>query len=88
MVESKKIQVSVPPKTLERLTEFARDEGVLSGSGKPILSQTIVKMIKLFLDKHSDPAWQERREIMGGNTFGMVDSAVTEHLKKRQRIDY
>ena len=88
MVRSKPIQITVPPKTYDRLVEFARSEGFISSSGKPVVSQTVLKMIRLFLDSHNDPEWENLREKYGGNTFGMVDSAVTEHLKKRQRGSY
>ena len=45
-------------------------------------------MIRLFLDAHSHPDWERLREKYGGNTFGMVDAAVTEYIKKRQRGNY
>ena len=88
MATSKSIQVKVPQKTYERLVEFAEKEGIIGASGKPVVAQTVFKMIRCFLDAHSDPDWEKLRDKSGGNTFGMVDSAVTEHLKKRQRGNY
>ena len=88
MAQSRSIQVKVPPKTYERLVAFAEKEGIIGASGKPVVAQTVFKMIRLFLDADSDPDWEQLRERAGGNTFGMVDSAVTEHLKKRQRGNF
>ena len=88
MAESRSIQVKVPPKTHERLIEFARKEGNISASGKPVVAQTVYKMIRFFLAAESDPEWEKRREKSGGNTFGMVDSAVKEHLDKPEKIKY
>ena len=85
IMQSRPIQIRVPNKTYERLVEFARSEGVTASSGKPVVSQTIRKMIRIFLEVHNDPEWEDLREKSGGNTFGMVDSAVTEHLKRRRR---
>lgn len=88
MMRSRPIQIRVPEKTYKRLVEFAKSEGMMGSSGKPIISQTVRKMIRLFLDADSDPGWEDLREKYGGNTFGMVDSAVTEHLKKRRRGNF
>ena len=88
MSQSKSIQVKVPQKTYDKLVEFTGSEGFLSPSGKPIIAQAVYKMIRFFLDAESDPEWEKLREKTGGNTFGMVDSAVTEHIKKRQRGNY
>lgn len=87
-MRSRPIQITVPQKTYDKLVEFAKSEGVTASSGKPVVSQTVRKMIRIFLDAHSDPEWETLRDRSGGNTFGMVDSAVTEHLKKRQRGNY
>ncbi len=88
MAKSKSIQVKVPPKTYERLVEFAESEGIISTSDKPVVAQAVFKMIRFYLDAHSDPDWERLRDKSGGNTFGMVDSAVTEHIKKRQRGNF
>ncbi len=85
MAESRSIQVKMPPKTHERLVEFARKEGNISASGKSVVVQTVYKMIRFFLDVHSDPGWEKRREKSGGNMFGMVGSAVKEHLDKPEK---
>lgn len=88
MMRSRQVQIRVPSKTYERLVEFAQSEGIIASSGKPVVAQTVRKMIRLFLDAHTDPEWQKLRERSGGNTFGMMDSAVTEHVKKRLKGNY
>ena len=88
MANSRSIQVKVPPKTYEKLVEFTGNEGFVGASGKPIVAQAVFKMIRFFLDTENDPEWEKLRDKSGGNTFGMVDSAVTEHIKKRQRGTY
>ena len=40
----------------------------------------------MFIAADSDPEWEKRREKSGGNTFGMVDSAVKEYLNKPEKI--
>ena len=54
--------------------------------GPPVVAQTVYKMIRFFLAADSDPEWEKRREKSGGNTFGMVDSAVKEYLDKPEKI--
>ena len=88
MADSKSIQVKMPQKTYEKLVEFTGSEGFVGASGNPIVAQAVFKMIRFFLDAENDPEWEKLREKSGGNTFGMVDSAVTEHIKKRQRGNY
>ena len=88
MVRSRQIQIRIPSKTYDRLVEFAESEGVTASSGKPVVAQTVRKMIRLFLDAHADPEWEKLRGESGGNTFGMMDSAVTEHLKKRLKGNF
>ena len=41
MVQSKSLQVKVPPKTYVRLVEFAKAEGIISASDNPIVTQTV-----------------------------------------------
>lgn len=88
IVQSKSIQLKVPPKTFEKLAEFTRSEGFVSPSDKPIVAHAVFKMIRFFLDTENDPELEKLREKSGGNTFGMVDSAVIEYIKKRQRGNY
>lgn len=85
MASSRQIQMSVPEKTYDRLVEFAESEGVTGSSGRPIVAQAVRRMVRLILDFHDDPEMEKVREKQGGNTFGMVDSAMTEYVKKRQR---
>ena len=48
MAESKSIQVKMPPKTYEKLVQFTGSEGFIGSSGKPIVSQAVLKMIRFF----------------------------------------
>lgn len=88
MAQSRSVQVRIPQKTYERLVEFAEAEGFVGPSGRPIVSQAVFKMIRLFLDTQSDQEWERLCKDSGGNTFTMVDFAVREHLKKRQRGNF
>lgn len=88
MMQSRPIQIRVPQKTYEKLVEFAKSEGVTGSSGKPIVAQAVRRMIRLFLDTHDDPEMENLRGKYGGNTFGMVDLALTEYVKKRQRGNF
>lgn len=87
-MRSRQINVTVPEKTYERLVEFARSEGVTGSSGKPIVAQAVRRMIRLFLDTHNDPEMEKLRGKYVGNTFGTVDLALTEYVKKRQRGNF
>ena len=87
-MRSRQINVTVPEKTYERLVEFARSEGVLGSSGKPIVAQAVRRMIRLFLDTHNDPEMESLRGKYVGNTFGTVDLALTEYVKKRRRGNF
>lgn len=87
-MRSRQINVTVPEKTYERLVEFARSEGVTGASGNPIVAQAVRRMIRLFLDTHNDPEMEKLRGKYVGNTFGTVDLALTEYVKKRQRGNF
>lgn len=88
IMRSRQINITVPQKTYERLVEFARSEGVTGSSGEPIIAQAVRRMIRLFLDTHSDPEMENLRGKYVGNTFGMVDLALTEYVKKRKRGNF
>ena len=80
--------MKVPPKTYDLLVELAEREGFITHSGKPIVSHTVLKMIRIVLDADNDPEWEKLRENSEGSTINMVKLAVTEHLKKRRRANY
>ena len=81
-MQKKPCQIKLHPKTHERLTKFARDEGILNHNNEPIISHVILKMIRWYLDTHDNEELEKIKKLRGGNTFGLVDSAMTEFLKK------
>ena len=88
MMSGRQIQIRVPSKTYDKLIEFAQSEGIVASSGRPVVAHAVRKMVRLFLDVHTDPEWEKLREKYGGNTIGMMDSAVLEYLKKRLKGNY
>lgn len=88
MAQSRCVQVRMPQKTYERLVNLAETAGFVGPTGRPVVSQAVFRMIRLFLDAESDQEWEKLREVSGGDTFAMVDSAVREHITKRRRRNF
>ena len=86
MAANKNVQIKMHPTTYERLQKIASDEGIIGPiTEKPIISQTIMKALRLVMSIHEDPDWKQLRKQTGGSTFSMMQDAAESriaHLNK------
>lgn len=79
----KPVQISLPKNSHNRLMQFAKHIGCVSGTGKPKAASTILRTLRTVMEFYSNETFLKKIDEEGIDTLAFIQKCVKKEIKPK-----